>query len=385
MHSTIRFVSHVSLHGSFPPFSPPYPRPQAGSHLPAQQRGHPISPAKRGHSFSSSLGTPHPLPPQPAPTTLAIIHSCTAALTEIIEALLWEDESTTLDFKQAQYPLTTDEEKSELLKDLVAFTNAFRRDTAYILLGVREHKGGRATITGVTHHLHDHDLQQLVNSKTNRPLTFSYHALTIDHQQVGIIQIPRQPRPAHLTKSFGKLTANTVYLRHGSSTSIATPDEIARMGNDHTERPPSPELTALQAIHEHARFYQRIIRLWESITRIPHHYITNIARPTAYEDERRALHVQFNQEYDTFRQAMSRARDLLTHHRDALAPVAQTPITTILDAVREVEQTVRDLASWSNSRLDTDLPSDKQRDAAAAADTLSNLVAQRLVILGATA
>jgi hypothetical protein len=305
-------------------------------------------------------------------------------LTEIIEALLWEDESTTLDFKQTQYPLTTDKEKSELLKDLLAFTNAFRRETAYILLGVREHKGGRATITGVNHHLNDHDLQQLINSKTNRPLTFSYHALTIDHQQVGIIQIPRQARPAYLTKSFGKLTANTVYLRHGSSTSIATPDEIARMGNDHTERPPSPERTALQALHEHARFYQRIIRLWESITRIPDHYITNIARSAEYERERRALHVQFNQEYDTFRQAMSVARDLLTHHRETLAPAAHAPITTILDSLRDVEQTVRDLASWSNSRLDTDLPTDKQREAATAADTLSNLVAQRLISIDAT-
>jgi Predicted transcriptional regulator containing an HTH domain and an uncharacterized domain shared with the mammalian protein Schlafen len=232
-----------------------------------------------------------------------------ASLTDTIDALLWEDESTTLDFKEQQYPLTSDDEKAELIKDILAFTNAFRRETAYILLGIRESKGGRGIVTGITHHVNDHDLQQLVNTKTNRIIEFSYHALTLDNQHVGIIQIPRQQRPVYLTKNFGKLTANTVYLRHGSSTSIATPDEIARMGNDQQHAPrTSPEISALQNIHEHARFYQRIIRLWENITRIPDHYITTIARSAAYEHERRALHVRFNEEYDRFGQAQRRAR-----------------------------------------------------------------------------
>lgn len=307
-----------------------------------------------------------------------------ASLYDTIEALLWEDESTSLDFKQSQYPLTTEDEKSELLKDILAFTNSFRRETAYVLLGVRENKGGRATITGVTHHLNDHDLQQLINSKTNRPIELSYHTLTVDNQQVGIIKIPRQARPAYPMKDFGNLKANTVYLRHGSSTSIATPDEIARMGSDQQQVVrTSPEISVLQQIHEQSRIYQRIIRLWESITRIPDHYVTNIPRSAAYEQERRALHVQFNQEFDRFRQVISSSRDILTQHRDRVTSAEQAAITAILDALREVEQTVRDLALWSNSRLDTELPNDKQREAATAADTLSTLVAQRLLALHA--
>lgn len=63
-----------------------------------------------------------------------------ASLTDTIEALLWEDESNTLDFKQIQYPLAgaTEEQKGEIIKDILAFSNAFRRDDAYILLGVRD-------------------------------------------------------------------------------------------------------------------------------------------------------------------------------------------------------------------------------------------------------
>ncbi len=296
-----------------------------------------------------------------SPSAPGIISQHMASLTDTIEALLWEDESTTLDFKQTQYPFATatDDQKSEIIKDILAFANAFRRDDA--------------------------SLQQLVNTKTSRTVEFSYHALTIDGQQLGAIRIPRQQRPTYLKKSYGKLQAQTVYLRHGSSTSTATPEEIARMGTDQqpSDQRYDPEITALQTIHHYARFYERIIRLWENISRIPEHYITNIARSAEYERERRALHVSFTVDYDAFRQAMSSARDILTHHTDRVSAAEQGTITEILAALHDVEQTVKDLASWSNSRLDVELPRDKQRDAEQAAQTLSTLVARRLVTFGA--
>jgi hypothetical protein len=308
------------------------------------------------------------------------------SLTETIDALLWEDESTTLDCKETQYPFAgaTDVQKSEIIKDLLAFANAFRRADAYILLGVRDVKGSRSTITGVTAHLEDAHLQQLVNNKTNRTLEFSYHALMLDGQQVGVLRIPRQTRPTYLLKDYGKLAANTVYVRHGSSTSIATPDEIARMGQQPSDQRLSPEITALQTIHHHARFYERIVRLWENITRIPHHYIVHIARPAEYEQERRKLHVQFSAEYDAFRQAISTARDLLTQHQATRSAEEREATTEILSVLRDVEQTVSTLASWTNERLMTELPRDKQHDAAQAAEKLSVLVARRLVTLGVT-
>lgn len=223
-----------------------------------------------------------------------------------------------------------------------------------------------------------------MNSKTNRTLDFSYHAITLDNQLVGILHIPRQARPTYLKNDYSKLRAHAVYLRHGSSTSIATPDEIARMGQQPSEQRYSPEITALHTLHEHARFYERVIQLWQNISRIPEHYITNIARSAEYERERRALHVPFTAEHDAFRRAMGSARDLLTQQCNHASTPDKAAITAILDALRNVEQTVSDLTSWSNTRLDTELPRDKQRDAATAADKLSTLVAQRLVALGAT-
>jgi len=159
-----------------------------------------------------------------------------------IEKLLYEEEGSTLDFKREQYPLdSTDEnQKSELLKDILAFANAWRRSDAYILVGVEEVKGGKSIVHGITYDLDDAKLQQFVNSKTQRPVTFEYKSTPLEGKYVGVITVPLQTRPIYLKKDYGKLKANVVYLRRGSSTAEADPDEIAKMGSA------SPELYKTQ-------------------------------------------------------------------------------------------------------------------------------------------
>lgn len=161
----------------------------------------------------------------------------------LFEELLNEEESATLDFKREQYKFAraTDDEKSEIIKDILIFANAWRRTDAYILIGVEEVKGGRSNVVGVTHHIDDANIQQLVNSKTQRPVTFSYEAFPFEGKQVGVITIPLQERPFYLNKNYGKLTKKVVYIRRGSSTDIAEIDEIAKMGTSSTPRIESPE------------------------------------------------------------------------------------------------------------------------------------------------
>ena len=149
-----------------------------------------------------------------------------------LENLLNEDESNYIDFKQAQYRFAgaSDEEKSEILKDILAFANAWRRTDAYILIGVKEIKGGCSQVIGITDHFDDAALQQFVNSKVQKPIQFSYIAFEFEEKQVGIIKIPVQERPFYLKQKYGKLKPNVVYLRRGCSTDEAEPDEIAKMG-----------------------------------------------------------------------------------------------------------------------------------------------------------
>ena len=151
---------------------------------------------------------------------------------KLLESLLHEPEGTSLDFKSAQYHFeyATDEEKSELLKDILAFANSWRRTTAYILIGVEEVKGGRSNIVGVEKHLDDATLHQFVNGKTQRAVEFSYQVIPTEETTIGVIEIPLQERPTHLKKRYGKLREHEVPIRDGSSTRAATPDEIAKMG-----------------------------------------------------------------------------------------------------------------------------------------------------------
>ncbi|MDD5772767.1 MAG: ATP-binding protein [bacterium] len=153
---------------------------------------------------------------------------------EYINSLLFEEESVVLDFKAEQYKFinASDEEKSELLKDILSFTNAWRRSDAFILIGIKEIKGGRSQLIGISKHLDDANLQQFVNTKTQKPITFSYRNIEIDNKIIGVIHIPIQQRPVYLKKEFGNLLKEIVYIRRGTSTDTVKPDEISIMGSN---------------------------------------------------------------------------------------------------------------------------------------------------------
>jgi hypothetical protein len=146
-----------------------------------------------------------------------------------IEKLLNQDENSSLDFKRDQYPFdkATEIQKSELLKDILAFANVVKGKNAYILIGVEEVKGGRSKVVGVTQHLDDARLHQFVNSKTNRPVNFSYIAIQFENEQIGIIEItPQIKSPLFPKNDYGRLKKNAVFVRRGSSTDELSPDEI---------------------------------------------------------------------------------------------------------------------------------------------------------------
>ena len=165
---------------------------------------------------------------------------------EVLDNLLDMEESQTVDFKREQYRFhnASNCNKSELLKDILAFANAQRYRTAYILIGVEEVKGGRSLIVGVENHLDDAELHQFVNSKTNRPVVFDYFPYRIENKQIGVLRIPLQSRPIYTLRKYHKINVNTVYIRDGSSTRPASPDEIVLMGKG---TPPQWAIERLEA------------------------------------------------------------------------------------------------------------------------------------------
>jgi hypothetical protein len=167
---------------------------------------------------------------------------------KLVETLLEQNESVTLDFKRDQYPFqgANDHEKSELLKDILAFSNAERKSDAFILIGVDENANKKPILVGVSQHLEESNIQEFVNKKTNRPINFSYSTINTKDKQIDVICISIQQRPYFILKDFGKLKANTVYIRRGSSTDMANPDEIAMMN----------PLTNLNLIEKRIQIYQ---------------------------------------------------------------------------------------------------------------------------------
>lgn len=165
---------------------------------------------------------------------------------QLLESLLYQEESEALDFKVQQYPFSgaTEEQKSELLKDILAFANAWRQTDAYILIGVQEVRGGRSIVRGIDpkDHLLNGNLQQFVHSKTNRPVDFSYAPVEFEGVAIGVLTIGLQDRPVYLKKPYGKLAAELVYIRRSDTTGTAAPEEIARMGSAAVLRGAQPVL-----------------------------------------------------------------------------------------------------------------------------------------------
>jgi len=200
----------------------------------------------------------------------------------LLASLLLEDEGTSLDFKRDQYPfvgVNDDDVKSELLKDILAFANSWRRSDAYILIGVEEVSGGRSNVVGVSTHLPDASLQQFINTKLQRPLIFSYEAYAYEKVQIGVIHIPIQDRPFYLKKGSGRLNANVVYIRRSSSTDIASPDEIAKMG-----------IATQESVNNHVEL--------EALAEELHHFLETSANMKIYEEHVSFVSDQYQRLYD---------------------------------------------------------------------------------------
>lgn len=156
----------------------------------------------------------------------------------LLSMLRYKSEGTDIDFKSAQYRFTngSENDKSELLKDILAIANSWRDGTGYILLGFKEQRPNPAEVVGIHETIDDSRIQQFVNSKVKPKLTFSYEEHLYEGKTIGIISIPKQKRPFYLTSPYGKLKSNVVYVRRGSSTDEAEPVETIAMGHEDNGR-----------------------------------------------------------------------------------------------------------------------------------------------------
>lgn len=150
---------------------------------------------------------------------------------EMITALRYKSEGTDIDFKSAQYRFVggSENDKAEMLKDILAIANSWRDGNGYILLGFKDQRPHPAEVVGISGSIDDAAMQQFVHGKVKPKLTFHYEEHLYDGKTVGVITIPKQKRSFYLSNPYGKLKSNVVYVRRGSSTDEAEPPEIAAM------------------------------------------------------------------------------------------------------------------------------------------------------------
>lgn len=168
---------------------------------------------------------------------------------EQINILCFQGESNCVDYKRSQYAFqgADDAQKAELLKDILCFANAFRKSPAYILIGVDEDASRLGVIHGIEDNevIDDAQLQQFINSKTNNRIPFSAYPFRMHSGkiiQVIEIDVCARARPFYLKKDFAKLHHKDVWVRAGTSSHIASLEEIAAFGRDCVEFESTPDI-----------------------------------------------------------------------------------------------------------------------------------------------
>ena len=171
---------------------------------------------------------------------------------EQINIFCFQGESNCVDYKRAQYAFkgANDAQKAELLKDILCFANAFRRSPAYILIGVDEDASGLGVIYGIDENevIDDARLQQFVNSKTNNRIPFSAYPLRMNSGKIlQVIEVDTcvRGRPFYLRNDYARLHHKDVWVRAGTSSHIASPEEIAAFGRDCVEFENTPDIKTM--------------------------------------------------------------------------------------------------------------------------------------------
>lgn len=134
--------------------------------------------------------------------------------------LLRQDEGPKLDFKE-KIDIDTESGKKELAKDVIALANS-PGGRGYLVIGIQD-KTKR--IVGLDSRLYrEETIQQIISLRSDPPLTLRVEYVETKDGLVCILTVFRSMKKPHQMRQTGAF-----YLRRGSTTDIATRDEIAAM------------------------------------------------------------------------------------------------------------------------------------------------------------
>lgn len=149
----------------------------------------------------------------------------------LFEYLIKTPEGRVLDFKAASYDFKSKEdEDAKFIKDVLSFSNTVRNESSFIIAGIRESRD-ICELDGIENFPDDSILQQKAMDKIwPKPVFFSYQ-FVYENKIFWIIEFPLHiyDRPLVATKLLKGVVIDTVYLRRGSSNSVANATEIINL------------------------------------------------------------------------------------------------------------------------------------------------------------
>ena len=132
---------------------------------------------------------------------------------DIIE---YENEHTGLDFKAIQYKK---EKHTELLKDIVAMSNANFDNDRLLIIGVKHHPNGDKQFFPIAkdEFIDASIYQQIIHENIEPELSISYEPYEYKENLLGILKIEAcENKPYMLKKDYGKLKKGDGFIRKGT-------------------------------------------------------------------------------------------------------------------------------------------------------------------------
>ena len=125
-----------------------------------------------------------------------------------------------MDFK-AVLSLTTESDKKELTKDVIAMANS-RGGRGYIIFGI-EDKSKR--VLGICPgDFHEEQIQQIIYNRCDPPVPISIEFIEYEDKTIAVLTVFRSNQQPHMMLQNG-----TFYIRRGSTTDVARRSEIANL------------------------------------------------------------------------------------------------------------------------------------------------------------
>lgn len=150
---------------------------------------------------------------------------------EKAKELLEYPEQPKFDWKR-ELNLSNEITKSHFVKDIVSLANAHGDETGYILYGV-DPNNPEDPFLGMASSYDDANLQELVNSKLEKRVTFLYHEVLQGSKRIGVAIVLRSlSRPHIIRVDFGILKEGQIPIRKGSSNQLASTDDLMQMFYD---------------------------------------------------------------------------------------------------------------------------------------------------------